>query len=205
VIAEHLERKTFAPPGLDGEGTRVQPSWLIDFLQRPTNLRPWLHIRMPNYGLSPDEATALARYFAVLAHAAPGNEARAEATADTIASGQRRFAHFKCAQCHPSNNDTEPCSVDPEDLSIDLMLAKTRLRPSWVRDFLARPKAMVGTETRMPAVFFTTDGVPKVDHPEDDIAAIATYLFEMTAPPATDRSAEGGKQERPVDWSTQPY
>ena len=208
VIAEHLERKTFAPPALDGEGARVQPAWLIDFLQRPTNLRPWLQMRMPHYGLSPAESTALARYFATLAHAAAEDEPHTDATNEIVTFGQRRFAHFKCVQCHPASVDEGPCTVDADDLSIDLTLAKTRLRPSWVREFLARPKAIVGTETRMPAVFYTTDGLAKVEHPEDDIAAIASYLFEMTEPPqatAADRDSEGDKQKPPVDWSTYRY
>ena len=202
VIAEHLERKTFAPPTLDGEGARVQTSWLVDFLQRPTNLRPWLQMQMPNYGLSPVQAAALARYFAVLAHASPRDEPHVDVTAG-IAAGQRRFAHFKCIQCHPAA-EAEPCTVDPEDLSIDLMLAKTRLRPSWVRDFLARPKAVVGTETRMPAVFYSTDGIAKVDHPEDDIAAIAAYLFQMTEP-SHPTPSESGTPEPQIDWTTHPY
>jgi mono/diheme cytochrome c family protein len=208
VVAEHLERKSFAPPALDGEGARVQPSWLIDFLQRPTNLRPWLQMRMPQFGLSHAEAAALTRYFAVLAHASPDDEPPVNATDEIVTLGRRRFAHFKCVQCHAASIDAGPCTVDPEDLSIDLMLAKTRLRPSWVREFLARPKALVGTETRMPAVFYDTDGVPKVDHPTDDITAITGYIFRMTELPgavATDRGAERGKPEHPVDWSTAPY
>jgi cytochrome c2 len=207
VIAEHLERKTFAPPALDGEGARVQTSWLIDFLQRPTNLRPWLQMRMPTYGLSPAEANALARYFAVLAHAPAADEPRTAVSDQTAAVGRRRLTHFKCVQCHSAGTETEPCTVDPEDLSIDLMLVKTRLRPSWVRDFLARPKAVVGTETRMPAVFYSIDGMPKVEHPENDIAAIAAYLFQMTEAhtTATDRDSEGKKGPTPIDWSTHPY
>jgi mono/diheme cytochrome c family protein len=205
VIAEHLERKTFAPPALDGEGARVQTSWLIEFLQRPTNLRPWLQMRMPTYGLSPAEATAVARYLAVLARAPAADEPQAGMSDQTAAVGRRRLAHFKCVQCHSTGGDTEPCTVDAEDLSIDLMLVKRRLRPSWVRDFLARPKAVMGTETRMPAVFYTTDGVPKVEHPEDDIAAITAYLFRMTEPPHADRDSEGPKQPPPIDWSVYPY
>jgi mono/diheme cytochrome c family protein len=203
VIAEHLERKTFAPPALDGEGARVQTSWLVDFLQRPKNLRPWLQIQMPNYGLSAVQAAALARYFAILAHVPPEDEPHVDATEQGIATGERRFAHFKCIQCHPAAA-AEPCTVEPEDLSIDLMLAKTRLRPSWVRDFLARPKAIVGTETRMPAVFYSTDGVAKVDHPEDDIAAIAAYLSQMTEPPRPLTSGSGTPEPQ-IDWTTQPY
>ena len=202
IIAEHLERKTFAPPTLEGEGARVQTSWLRDFLQRPANLRPWLQVRMPDYKLSAAEAAALARYFAALARVAPADEPHGETPDQRIAFGQRRFVHFKCIQCHPAGVDAGPCTVDAEDLSIDLMLAKTRLRPSWVRDFLARPKAIVGTETRMPAVFYSTDGIPKVEHPEDDIAAITAYLFQMTEPPHTERDE---KQEAPIDWSVHPY
>lgn len=208
VIAEHLDRKTFAPPTLDGEGARVQPSWLIDFLQRPTTLRPWLQMRMPHYGLSPAEAAALARYLAALAHASPNDEPPADATDEIVNIGGRRFAHFKCVQCHPASVDAGPCTADPEDLSIDLMLAKTRLRPSWVRDFLARPKAIVGTETRMPAVFYDTGGIAKVDHPADDIAAITGYLFQMTELPQArtlGRDAEGSTPEHAIDWSTAPY
>ncbi len=205
VIAEHLERKTFAPPTLDGEGARVQMSWLIDFLQRPTNLRPWLQMRMPSYGLSSAEATALARYFAVLARAPAADEPHTAVTDQAAAVGRRRLAHFKCVQCHSAGDETEPCTVDPEDLSIDLMLAKTRLRPSWVRDFLARPKAIVGTETRMPTAFYSTDGIPKVEHPEEDIAAITAYLFQMTEPPHADRNSKAEEQQTPIDWSVYPY
>jgi mono/diheme cytochrome c family protein len=202
VIAEHLERKTFAPPTLDGEGARVQPSWLIEFLQRPTNLRPWLQMRMPDFGLSAPEATALARYFAALAHVSAVDEPRSDAPGATVDAGRRRFVHFKCMQCHAAGDDAEPCTVDADDLSIDLMLVKTRLRPSWVRDFLARPKAIVGVETRMPAVFYSTDGMAKVEDPKHDIAAIAAYLFKMTEPA---RDLGSGKEERPVDWSVYPY
>jgi mono/diheme cytochrome c family protein len=165
-------------------------------------------MHMPNYGLSPAEAAALARYFAAVAHTAPEDEPHTDAPNEIVTFGRRRFAHFKCIQCHPAGVDAGPCTVDPEDLSIDLMLAKTRLRPSWVRDFLARPKAIVGTETRMPAVFYDTDGIAKVEHPEDDIAAITAYLLEMTDSPqatTTQRDAEDGKQDHPIDWSSAPY
>ncbi len=194
AIAEHLERKTFAPPTLEGEGARVQTSWLVQFLQRPTALRPWLGIRMADYGLSEAQARALAAYFAALAGIPAANEPRPKVSADTAARGSRRLAHFKCAQCHPASADSPLLQdVDPEDLSISLTLAKRRLRPSWIREFLARPKAIVGTYTRMPTVFYTVDGTPKVDHPEQDIEAITAYLLEMAEP----LDAASGKIEGP--------
>jgi cytochrome c2 len=206
-IAAFLERKSFVPPSLDGEGARVQTSWLVDFLRHPKRLRPWLQLQMPDFGLSDAEASALADYFAALAHIPAADEPTGALPAQTVAFGQHRFAHFKCLQCHPTNRDAQlPEGVDPEDVSINLMLAKGRLRPSWVRDFLARPKAVVGLETRMPAVFYTSDGVPKVEAPEADIAAITAYLFQMTevAPP----SDGGGPHEQPtdtIDWTKHPY
>lgn len=208
AIADFLERKTFAPPALDGEGARVQTSWLVDFLQHPKNLRPWLQIRMPDYGLSDIEAAVLARYFAALAHVAPADESPESVSDDTAALGTRRFAHFKCVQCHPANADAPlPEGVDREDLSINLVLAKTRLRPSWVRNFLARPKAVVGTETRMPAVFYTTDGAPKVDEPQRDIEAITAYLLKMSEAGGVGlpREAPDPEPTTQIDWSTHPY
>lgn len=207
AIAEFFERKSFAPPTLEGEGARVQTSWLVEFLQRPSVLRPWLQVRMPTYSFSPAEATALAQYMAALAQVPAADEAWVAATAGSSALGQRRFAHYKCAQCHPMRSGTQiPEGLDPEDVSINLTLAKSRLRPSWIHDFLARPKAVVGNDTRMPAVFYTSDGLPKVDRPDEDIAAITAALRELTdtaaAPPAESTSTP---QSEPIDWAHVPY
>ena len=206
-IAKHLERKNFAPPNLDGEGARAQTSWLVEFLQHPKRLRPWLQLQMPDFGFSETEAVALADYFAALAHVPAGDEPVGVSPAAAVTAGQRRFAHFKCLQCHPASRDAPlPDGVDPEDLSINLILAKGRLRPSWVRDFLARPKAVVGVDTRMPAVFYTTDGVPKVENPDADIADITAYLFEMTESTLPHSDGEPHNQPTaPIDWTTHPY
>ena len=75
VIADFMERKTFVPPALDGEGARVQPSWLTEYLQHPTPLRPWMQLRNPGFDLSAPEAAALTRYFAALAHVSATDEA----------------------------------------------------------------------------------------------------------------------------------
>jgi len=181
VIADFVERKTFVPPTLDGEGARVQPSWLTECLRHPKPLRPWMQLRNPNFDLSAAEASALTRYFAALAHVPATDEALPSTGPTVVALGQRRFAHFKCLQCHPPNGQTPPSpDIDPEDLAISLAITKVRLRPSWVREFLAWPKLVVGPETRMPAVFYTTDGIPNVEHPERDIDAITAYLYEVS-------------------------
>lgn len=206
-IAQHLERKSFAPPTLEGEGARVQPSWLVQFLQQPVNLRPWLQMRMPRYGFSEGQARALAAYFAALSGVAPADEPVAAAPDEIVTRGLRRLAHHQCTQCHPTSAEF-PKDVDPENLSINFMLAKARLRPSWIRQFLARPKAIVGTQTRMPSVFYSSDGVPKVDDPDREIDAITTYLMHMTEPPEATLAKINAEKKSPaadVDWSTVQY
>ncbi len=211
AIGEHLERKTLAPPTLTGEGARVQPSWLRSFLQHPVTLRPWLEIRMPDYELSESEASVLARYFAAAADVEATDEPLPAASEESVRRGLRRFAHFKCVQCHRTERGaTPPVGADAADLAIDLSLAKKRLRPSWMRRFLARPKEIAGTATRMPAVFYTSEGSPRVDDPEGDIDAITTFVMRMSASPETLLAELGKEREEKdgagdIDWSTYEY
>ncbi len=209
-IKQFLERKSFAPPTLEGEGARVQTSWLVGFLRQPGSLRPWLEMRMPVFGFSEAEATALATFFAASAGVDAADELRDTTPPEVVTRGLRRFAHFQCVQCHPTNADRVlPADVDPENLSINLTLAKSRLRPSWIGKFLSGPKAVLGTQTRMPDVFYTIDGIPKVEHPTEDIQAIAAYLLHLSEPPeATLAKLEAERkreQEAQPDWTTYQY
>jgi hypothetical protein len=126
--------------------------------------------------------------------------------------GVRRFKHYKCVQCHPTSVDQGlPEGVDPEDLSINLTLAKTRLRPEWIRDFMTRPKQIAGAQTRMPTVFYTVEGDPKVEKPKDDIADITTYLMGMVEPPEVtlkweeDQEQAQKAKEQETDWTKIEY
>lgn len=57
----------YGPPHLRNEGAKVQTLWLRSFLRDPSaKIRPWLEMRMPNYGLDDKEAQSLADYFAAL-------------------------------------------------------------------------------------------------------------------------------------------
>ena len=210
-IAAFLDRKTLAPPILDLEGARVQTSWMINFLKKPTSLRPWLQLRMPDFGLSEGDARTLAKYFAALAGVPARDEPMPAPPPQLSERGLRRFAQFKCVQCHPVSPDGKlPEGAIIDDLSINLMLAKTRLRPSWIPEFLARPKAIAGMQTRMPATFFTSEGRPNVDNPEQDIAAITAYLLVMTEPPQAalahlEKESKPAQPAAPTDWQRYQY
>jgi len=52
------------PPPLLGEGAKVRPEWLHDYLLAPYPIRPASLMRMPKYTLSAGESAALVDYFA---------------------------------------------------------------------------------------------------------------------------------------------
>lgn len=56
----------FKPPLLWGEGAKIQNDWLYKFLNNVEMLRPWLHVRMPSFYLSTEDATRIVEYFAGL-------------------------------------------------------------------------------------------------------------------------------------------
>jgi len=213
-IARYFERKNMAPPTLDGAGARLQGQYMYQFVMEPKPVRPWLKMRMPSFGFTEAQARNLVEGFAAAATVSNPYTyvAKDNIPADHFQRGVRRFNHYKCMQCHPTSIDQGlPEGVDPEDLSINLMLSKTRLRPEWIRDFLARPKQIAGAQTRMPTVFYSVEGDPKVEDPQKDIADITTYLMGMTEPPEVTLQAQAEqkaaevKQQQATDWSKVEY
>jgi len=59
----------FGPPPLMGEGKKVQPRWLHDFLLDPHLIRPSVVLRMPKFNLSAKESEAIVNHFAALDNA----------------------------------------------------------------------------------------------------------------------------------------
>jgi cbb3-type cytochrome oxidase cytochrome c subunit len=60
------EGRSAGPPYLMGEGERVQPSWLYQFLLDPQPIRKMAVLRMPRFNMSRDEAETLVAYFAAV-------------------------------------------------------------------------------------------------------------------------------------------
>ena len=212
-IAKFFERKSRVGPTLDGVGARLQGQYMYDFVLEPKAVRPWLTMRMPTFGFAEAEARSAVEGFAALAKVINPYTyvARVEVSQENFDRGFRRFRHYKCIQCHPSSIEGGlPADLDPDDLSINLMLSKERLRPEWFKEFMARPKQIAGTQTRMPTVFYTVEGVPKVERPEEDINDIVTYVMAMKenaeitlAAYAEEIKVEEAKEQ--VDWTTFKY
>src|SRR5262249_8031799 len=93
---------SLGPPMLTPEGARVQPDWLYAFLRGPIQIRPWLNVRMPTFGLDDPSLNGVIRYFGAVSNTVgPFQTHEVVRTASTNeATGKQLFELLKCQQCH---------------------------------------------------------------------------------------------------------
>ncbi len=128
-------------PDLSFEGQRVNPGWLVEFLQKPTKIRPlgMEPTRMPSFGFDSSEADILAAYFAdadkvSYPHYQPANSEMVEA--DTNEAWKFFWQTFSCQTCHSWNGEGGIVGPDQSDLG-------NRLRSEWVGKWLRNPQAFM--------------------------------------------------------------
>jgi len=150
----------WVPPPLLGEGEKVQPEWLRDYLLQPKPIRPATVLRMPRFNMSPAEAAKLADYFATATDASPrktgivGDMGRINGqrlvqldNAWKILTDKTTF----CAKCHVIG-DFSPGGTTGTSLAPDLEQVGRRIRPEFLRRWLAHPKVVL-PYTGMPVNF----------------------------------------------------
>jgi cytochrome c2 len=212
-IDQFIGLKTYVPPRLVGEGEKAQPQWTFQYLTKPVPMRPWLNMRMPTFSFSYEQLQDIINYFSVTASSAedarvpyvllPQKEDIPQLDRDM---GEYRVVADKCMQCHPiSLEGGLPEDVKLEDLSINLMLSKTRLRFEWVKNFLRNPDAYAGAGTKMPYVFYTPDGAQRVSDAEMWIDLVAKYLMIMEGVPQAPQPSAEEQQQQEVDWTQMDY
>jgi mono/diheme cytochrome c family protein len=160
------------PPPLMGEGRKVQTNWLHDFLLEPHPIRPAVFLRMPKFNMSSHEASDLVNYFAAVDNAEYPYEFQPQRQASVLAmkenayqskSGRKKGAseglvRFNdamqivvnsnyCVKCHSVGDFTPTGS--PRALAPNLARVYERLRPEYVRDWIANPKTIL-PYTAMP-------------------------------------------------------
>lgn len=134
-------------PDLSFEGERVNPEWLVKFLQKPIKIRPAgvLPTRMPTFGFSEQEATVMAAYFA---NANKANypyylpEKKVMPEKDTEEAWKFYFQSFSCQACHAWNGQGGIVGPDQSDLG-------NRLRREWIANWLQNPQKYI-SDVRMP-------------------------------------------------------
>ena len=69
---------------------------------------------------------------------------------ELITGGNKLFDDFQCLSCHTTG--TIPEGKSPAELAPNLLLAKNRLKPEWIAEWLKNPEA-IQPGTRMPGYF----------------------------------------------------
>jgi cytochrome c551/c552 len=148
------------PPPLHHEGTKVQADWLHDFLMDPTQIRPAVVLRMPNFHMSSDEASKLVDYFAAKSNAEFPYEynnrrrgsylAGLEQSHPALLNDAMKIVTNRsyCVNCHSLGDYQAQNSLKALGPNLDQVYR--RLRPDYLRRWIADPQRTL-PYTGMPA------------------------------------------------------
>jgi hypothetical protein len=164
--AKGTESMAWLPPPLIGQGKKVEPGWMHDFLLEPFPIRPAVFLRMPKFNMSSDEATKIVDFFAArddmqypfeydprtsstyvatadaqFREAVGGESSRLEQAMRIVTNGNY------CVKCHLVG-EYRPAG-SPRALAPDLSKVYNRLRPDYVQRWIANPKKIL-PYTAMP-------------------------------------------------------
>ncbi len=154
AIRDTIEDPGYFPPAIDGEGEKVIPFWLFNFIKAPSTIRPWLNARMPSFHMNDGEVVTISQMFAYTDKVPyPFRSEYQQLPSESpelLAAGRKLFTDFKCLQCHITGAGKP--EREAADLAPNLSLARERLRPSWIEKWLRDPQ-LLQPGTRMPGYF----------------------------------------------------
>jgi mono/diheme cytochrome c family protein len=145
-VAENAE--AVSPPPLTDVGHKLRLSWMQQVLTSAGRARPWMGLRMPQFGQS--NVGRLPALLASADGAEQGNKpAQVRLTADKITAGKRLVGKtgFGCISCHDIAGIANAGTRGP-----DLAFMESRVNYNWYRRWLEQPQRMQ-PGTRMPTVF----------------------------------------------------
>jgi len=163
AAAVKVEHQQNAPPFLAGEGMRVQPEWLFNFLRDPpkNGIRPFLHpewlygdgnvpgdklqVRMPTFPFTSEQTTAVVRYFAAWdGQEYPYQTAHTHSPSTDqklyVATHMNSAQDANCISCHfVGEFPIARAKEDLQKMAPNLGNVSKRLRPEWVKAWLEAP------------------------------------------------------------------
>jgi mono/diheme cytochrome c family protein len=151
------DAEAFTPPPLTGVGHKLLTPWLRQVLTEASRARPWMGLRMPQFG--PAHVGHLPEALAALDGERPQDKPnRVALSAAKIKVGRDLVgkAALGCISCHDLAGIPNPGTRGP-----DLALSSGRLRYPWYRRWLESAQRMQ-PGTKMPTVF--PDGKSLLDH-----------------------------------------
>lgn len=155
----------------------VSPAWLVAYLRHPTDVKHG--VRMPDFGLTADEATEVAAFLltnsesAALASHAKGNPSK----------GKQLVERLGCLACHTLNGVGKDALLGGGDLSRIAAKRPAGYFPAW----LQHPERLNPLH-RMP--IFPLE--------KQEIADISTYLAGLGETPSEPRSSGSGTTGRDI-------
>jgi cbb3-type cytochrome oxidase cytochrome c subunit len=184
---------SLGPPMLTPEGARVQPDWLYAFLRGPIQIRPWINVKMPTFGLDDQNLNGIIDYFGAISNSiGPFQTHEAvRLTAAEEGSGKALFELLKCQQCHVLG--AIPKDQPTANLAPDLRMAPDRLQPEWILQWLKAPAAIL-PGTRMPAFWpdYPKSAFPQMGgSAEAQILAIRNHLLTLKGGPTPRKGGAG--------------
>jgi cytochrome c2 len=186
------------PPTLIGEGARVNPEWLMRFLNNPalsetdTNrdgVRQYLKARMPTFSFSDGEVRKIVRFFEALSsQAQPFIAEKLEPLTDQERTMARQLFSSEgapCLKCHMTGDPAHDARATAPNFTV----AKDRLKPGWVKRWILDP-AMMSPGTAMPSGLFRKEGDHYVfngplpasfnGYQKDQADLLVRYMFQFT-------------------------
>jgi hypothetical protein len=186
------------PPTLIGEGARVNPEWLMRFLNNPalsendTNrdgVRQYLKARMPTFSFSDGEIRKIVRFFEALSSQAQPFIAE---KLDPLTDAERTMARnlftsegAPCLKCHMTGDPKH----DSHATAPNFTVAKERLKPGWTKRWMLDP-ALMSPGTAMPSGLFRLDNTRYVftgptppsfnGYTKDHADLLVRYMFQFT-------------------------
>ena len=186
------------PPTLIGEGARVNPEWLMHFLNNPalsetdTNrdgVRQYLRARMPTFSFSDGEIRKIVRFFEALSsQAQPFIPEKLDPLTDQERTMARQFFSSEgapCLKCHMTGDPAHDVKATAPNFTV----AKDRLKPGWVKRWILDP-ALMSPGTAMPSGLFRKEDDHYVfngplpasfnGYQKDQADLLVRYMFQFT-------------------------
>jgi mono/diheme cytochrome c family protein/predicted nucleic acid-binding Zn-ribbon protein len=178
-------------PSLRRISAKVDPSWMVRWIQNPQDYRP--KTRMPNFSFKEDEAIAITAFLWSVSkeegdkwlqrHALPAGFQ--EGNQELIAEGKALVESIGCKGCHGfADGEFSTVLGKEKEIVPNLQNISAKVGPRWIYHWVKNPRGF-SPETRMPSLRLG----------DRETSAITSYLMTLGS-----KSAEiSGIQERLAD------
>jgi mono/diheme cytochrome c family protein len=169
-------------PLLTDAGDRLNPAWLVQWINNPKSLRKDAHMPRVFHDAGPEgidpRAKDVAAYLASL-HASPApNDEPIPGDESLMIAGAQLYANLGCVGCHTT---PDQATVAPEDTRVPLRFIKAKYKPSALVAFLKKPESHYAW-IRMPNFHLT----------DDEATQLAAYLLHAAPADALPKVATDG-------------